>query len=301
MSIIKTLLALISNRQPILRSVAKRSTWLIVIAATFQFGCSSVNVKKLVFAPSDHGKLSDRELSLRNIESLSINTEDGENLHAIYLLNDKSTLLTLYFHGNGGNVHQRIVALEKLKSLGTSVLSVSYRGYLNSTGSASEKGIYEDAKATLEYATNTLNYNRKNIVVMGRSLGSAAAIDLVQNKALAGVILISPFSSAQDLFDTLGTFKKKLIYDPKNYIALAFRNIEKSPAIRSKTLIVHGTNDTLIPYRLGRLVYDSLTAEKQFLPLTGAGHNDFGYQNRSKFDNTYWLAIRNFFKALDSR
>ena len=123
--------------------------------------------------------LSEQNLQSRGIRSVELTTSDKHKLHAIYLPNDHSDILTIYFHGNGGNIHQRADVLEKIRSLGSSVLGVSYRGYLFSTGTPSEKGIYEDGKAALQYALDTLGYSKKNIILFGRSLGSAVAICLL--------------------------------------------------------------------------------------------------------------------------
>ena len=93
-----------------------------------------VVAENAAFVPANSGSRSENTLEASGIQSVSIETSDGETLHAIHLPDPDSEILTIYFHGNGGNIHGRIPALEKLQSIGSSVIGVSYRGYLNSTG-----------------------------------------------------------------------------------------------------------------------------------------------------------------------
>jgi len=121
-------------------------------------------------------------------------------------------------------------------------------------------------------------------------------MDLAQRKNFAGLILVSPFSSAQDLYDTLNPLFKSQIKNEDNYIGTAFRSSDKAEHIIVPTLVIHGTEDNLIPYRLGRVVFDALPGKKSFASIEGAGHNDFGYRNRTEFDEIFWQAIEKFLR-----
>jgi len=260
-------------------------------------GCATILPELATFQPSNNGSKSLEELAVLNIQPASFKTRDGETLHSLYLPNPDSELLTIYFHGNGGNIHGRIGALEKLRDIGSSVFGVSYRGYLNSTGAPTEPGIYEDAKAALEYARSTLNFEEKNILVLGRSLGSAVALDLAQERNLFGIILVSPFTDSRAIFDNLGSIPRSFIKDKNNFIDTSFKNLEKSRKVLSRTLVIHGTADRIIPVELGEKVYKALPGRKKFVRLEGADHNRFGFSDSSEADKLYWAAVGTIFNG----
>lgn len=267
----------------------------IIICVTLS-GC--ISAEKATFAASDSGKLSEESLRKLNIEPLLIETSDEQRIHALYLPKENAEILTLYLHGNGGNIHNRIAAMNEIASFGSNVLGVSYRGYLNSTGVATEEGVYLDAQAALEYARNSLGYKDENIIVFGRSLGSAVAIDLAQNQnSLGGVILVAPFFNAQKLYESLPMLQRLMVREINEYISTAFRSNEKIPAVKAPTLIIHGTKDSLIPFSHGKELFSLSTARKEFVSIDGADHNDYGYGGAGVFDNVYWRAIE---KMLDT-
>jgi len=241
--------------------------------------------------------MSPAQLDALGIQTVSIETQDQETLHALYLPNNNSKLLTIFFHGNGGNLHNRIPVLKRLQSMESSVLGISYRGYLNSTGVSTEKGVYEDARAALEYAGSSLGFDEQNIVIFGRSLGSAVAIDVAQGKNLFGLVLVSPFTNSRAIFDGLPPLARLIVRDKKKSIDTSFRNVEKAANIHSRTLVMHGTADTIIPFQMGKKVFEALPQSnsekrsKTFVALDGADHNNFGYTDLSEVDKLYWSAI----------
>ena len=174
------------------------------------------------------------------------NTEDGARIQALHLSHTSADTLTIYFHGNAGNVYHRLRDLQLLRQLGTNVLAVSYRGYGKSTGSPDEAGIYRDADAAYEYVQASLGFTPSNIFLFGRSLGSTAATHLAQDKNLAGVILISPLSNAAEQAEAMGLgFAASLTGD-------AFDNAAKIKRLKAPLLIVHGTADQVLPIAMGK-------------------------------------------------
>ena len=262
----------------------------LLIFSSLISGC--VIAEKVAFVPDKRAAKAEKTLAASGIESVSIETTDAETLHALYLPSPESELLTLFFHGNSGNIHGHIPALEILQSIGSNVLGVSYRGYLNSTGVTTEEGIYEDARATLKFARDTLGFEEQNILIFGRSLGSAVAIDLAQGRDLFGLILVSPFTNSKDLFDKAGPIARRLVKDDNNFIETSFKNVDKAMNISAHTVVIHGTNDVLIPFELGERVFSALSGSRELIPLEGADHNDFGHKLSSDLDKEYWAAIK---------
>lgn len=209
---------------------------------------------------------------------------DGIRLHALHLSHPTAQTLTIYFHGNAGNVYHRLRGLQRLREIGTSVLALSYRGYGKSGGSPDEEGLYRDADAAYAYATKALGYEPPRIFLFGRSLGSTTAVELAKGKALAGVILISPLSNAAEQAEAMGLgFATGLAGD-------AFDNVSKITKLKAPLLIVHGTRDRVIPITMGQKVYERAPSEKKFHTIEGASHNDLS----SRFAKVYWEAITAF-------
>ncbi len=263
--------------------------WFWLLLVCLQISC--VPAELVTFAPGKNGALGEQELAERRIQGVDLKTSDNVNIHVLYLPNEQTDVLTIYFHGNGGNIHQRSEVLEYIRSLGSGVLGVSYRGYLNSDGTPSEKGIYKDARAALEYATNTLGYAKENIVLLGRSLGSGVAIELAQNENFAGVVLVTPFSNPRDMLLEQNWLMRLLVKNSNNYLDTAFQNSEKVKSITSFVLVVHGTADEVVPYSQGRQLYDAVPGDKLLVTINGAQHNNFGFSDSSDFDKQYWAAI----------
>lgn len=258
-------------------------------------GC--VSVKDITFRPSDRGILNDETIKALKFEELELLTDDQETIYALHLEKPEAKILTIYLHGNAGNLHQRLGVLAKIGSLGTSVLAISYRGYPLSTGEPSEQGLIDDAESAVRYAQDILGYSNNEIVIFGRSLGSSVATALASGNSYYGLILVTPFTNAKELYEAQPMIRKLLIVDEDDFINTAFRNNESIPSINTPTLVVHGTDDSLIPYKLGEAVYTALASKKRLLRLNGADHNNFGFAAQSDNDLLYWQAVQDVLRS----
>ncbi len=251
-----------------------------------QVACNPL-VNSFAFHPDDTYVVPTDALPAETRE-VYFDTEDGVHIQALHLRNPSSETITIFFHGNAGNIFHRLADFQRLRKLGTSVLAVSYRGYAKSEGSPSEAGIYSDAKAAFKYVTGPLGYPPSRIFVLGRSIGSTAAADLAQDKAIAGLILVSPLSSAKEQAEAMGLgFATSLVGN-------AFDNMGKMSRLKAPLLVIHGTRDEVIPIAMGRTVHAVAPGEKFFHPINGAGHNDLS----GKFAREYWGIILAFFEYI---
>ena len=103
--------------------------------------------------------------------------------------------VTLYLHGNAGNLTHRTEHMERIPKVGSDLFLLDYRGYGKSEGKPTEQGIYRDADAAYEYLVEA-GYRPERLVIYGESLGTAAAVDLASRRDCAGVVLEAPFPSA---------------------------------------------------------------------------------------------------------
>lgn len=195
-----------------------------------------------------------------------LTTSGGERIHGWLVRNAESRLLTLFFHGNAGNVTYREPHFREIRAAGSSVLMIDYRGYGKSSGWPTESGLYADAVAAYDWARKQ-GYPPERIIIHGESLGTAVALDLASKRRCAGVILEAPFPSAKDVAETvLPVLGRALIwgYDSRSKIA----------DVHAPVLIIQGDRDEIIPLRLGQSVFSAAREPKSFWIVKGTGHND---------------------------
>jgi fermentation-respiration switch protein FrsA (DUF1100 family) len=221
----------------------------------------------MVFYPFPRLEATPEDWGL-DYRDLTITARDGLDLHGWFIPHPGSRRVLLFFHGNAGNISHRGDSIRIFHRLGLSVLIIDYRGYGRSEGSPSEQGLYRDARAAWRWLTGEGGYAPEDIVVFGRSLGAAVAARLAAETDPAGLILESGFSSARDAARSIFPLISWLVirrYDFDAARALA--------SVRSPVLVLHSPDDEIIPYGLGRRLYEAAGEPKRFVDLRG-GHND---------------------------
>ena len=160
----------------------------------------------------------------------------------------KKTILV--FHGNAGTLDNRIYKLNSLGNLDVNFLIIAWRGYSGSTGKPSEFGLYQDAKSALNWL-NSKEITDDKIVLYGESLGTSVAIEVGQNKDFAGMILESPFTSMIDLGG-----KHYPIFPIKLLLKDKYESKNKIKNIKFPVLIMHGEKDKIVPFYMGKEIYN---------------------------------------------
>jgi fermentation-respiration switch protein FrsA (DUF1100 family) len=244
---------------------------------------------RLVFFPYRGEDANPSQLGLR-YDVVRLTTSDGERLIAWQLEPERPKADIVYFHGNGGNLSVWMPVLAGLYHLRYRVLAVDYRGYGLSTGSPSEEGVYRDAEATVRHAADTRRDSKRPLVFWGRSLGCAVAAHATRTVAPDGLILESPFP------DKASVIRSHLVFRALNVFfgVYRFATVELLRDFTRPVLVVHGDRDSIIPFALGREVFDALTAPKQFVTVSGGDHNDFFDESHS----SYWTPITTFIDSL---
>ena len=215
---------------------------------------------RLVATPSDH-----------NIayEDISLITEDNIRLHGWYMPVNNARATLLFFHGNAGNISHRIGSFKIFQELGLSVFILSYRGYGSSEGKPSINGTKIDALAAWQWLTTEKNIPAENIVIFGRSLGGAVAMELMRSVSPGALILESTFSSLADM----SPFPKSIA---PLLLGGNFWNSEETAAgLTVPTLVIHSPADEVVPYWQGRAIYHAIPGEKTFLQIEGDHNSGF--------------------------
>jgi fermentation-respiration switch protein FrsA (DUF1100 family) len=210
-------------------------------------------------------------------------TYDGVRLHAWLVTAPQASLVTLYFHGNAGNVAHRFLQVREITAAGSSVLMLDYRGYGKSEGSPSEHGLYADADAAYRHLLD-YGYGARHIVLQGESLGTAVAVDLASRKECAGVVLEAAFSSGRAVAKSVLPLIGPLVFR-------GFNSKSKIAKIRAPLLFFHGERDEIIPLKLGRSLFEAAPEPKCFIEVPVAGHTDLveraGSTYRQRFHEFY--------------
>jgi alpha-beta hydrolase superfamily lysophospholipase len=181
----------------------------------------------------------------------------------------------LYFHGNGETVPDYDYVAPVYQKKGLNLFVTDYRGYGMSNGSPTSGSMIRDTHPIFQgfiAFLQSLNYTG-DLFVMGRSLGSAPAIEVAYRyqQQIKGLIIESGFASGQNQLKRLGV--SHLFRDVKDPIG--FGNDLKIKEITIPTLIIHGEGDEIIPATEGRALYAlSGAKEKYSLFIPNAGHND---------------------------
>jgi len=207
------------------------------------------------------------------VSEVYIDTADNLRLQSFFIYNSLSSGIVIYFHGNAGNIYERISELVNLSKAGVSVLGIGYRGYGKSTGKPSERGIYLDGQAALKYAKEKLNYQKDRIFLCGRSIGSVVALEMARNKNYAGIILVTPLTSGREIL-------KAHNYGPISLlVGDVIDNMKKVPDISSPVLIIHGDKDEVVPWAMGEKIFSALKNSKQIVTISGGRHSDLEFVN----------------------
>lgn len=136
--------------------------------------------------------------TVAGFEELSLRTSDGLQLRAIYrsARGDRPTLV--FFHGNGDSLRGALLATDRLVAAGYGLLLPEYRGYGGNPGAPTEAGLYRDGEAALHWLRQH-HVPPGRTVLVGNSLGSGVATELATREPVAGLVLVSPFTSLADV------------------------------------------------------------------------------------------------------
>ena len=195
---------------------------------------------------------------------------DGRKTHGWFIPRDNARGVVLFSHGNAGNISGRLESVGLLRSMGFSVLVYDYGGYGNSTGNASEKRCYADARAMWKWLTETKGVPADKILLFGRSLGGAVTCDLAAGVTPRAVVMESTFLSVPDV--AAGTFP----WLPVRLLAsYRFASVSKIAKIHVPLLMMHSPDDEMIPYAHGLKLFELANEPKTFVEIHGDHNNGF--------------------------
>ena len=197
---------------------------------------------------------------------VGIETSDHVRLHGWLVRAEGARFVTLYLHGNAGNVTHRAAQIREIRAAGSSILMLDYRGYGKSEGRPTEKGLYRDSEAAYAYLLG-MGYRRDQIILHGESLGTAVAVELASRRPCAALVLEAPFTSAGDVAATILPVLGPML-------VRSFNSVPRIRWIVPPKLFMQGDRDEVVPPRLAQELFRAAQGRKEFWVVEGAHHND---------------------------
>jgi fermentation-respiration switch protein FrsA (DUF1100 family) len=247
----------------------KRLFVLVIVALVIGYALLTLGAyagqSRLIYPRRGGGETP--ELAGARLETIA--SKAGRKVFALYAPPDGDAVPVLvHFHGNGEELVDLVDLVTLIRARGVGVLAVEYPGYgLSRENEPNETNIYEDAEVALRHLIDG-GVARERIVLSGQSLGSGVAVEMARRGLGARLLLFSPYTSMSDMANHY------LPVLPNHFLVRdRFDNAVKAPGIALPVLVVHGTDDEVIPFRFGKKLA-GLFPDARFFPLERGRHND---------------------------
>ena len=213
--------------------------------------------------------------SPEHAQDLMIPVEEDIAVNSRFHPCGKEAPTILFFHGNGEIVADYDDMGPLYNRHGINFMPVDYRGYGLSGGRPTITSMMRDCHTIFDFVTKWLEEKSYTgpLIVMGRSLGSASALELAGNyeDRIDALIIESGFAYAGPLLRLLGIDPEAIGFKEEK----GFRNIDKIAQFHKPTLVIHAEFDHIIPFSDGVALFEACPArDKRFLKIPGANHND---------------------------
>ncbi|RZO47970.1 MAG: alpha/beta hydrolase [Candidatus Pelagibacterales bacterium] len=241
--------------------------------------------RNLLYHPSENNYFGDK-LNVP-ITEVKITTQDNIELLAWYHNKDAYNYKTiLFFHGNAGSLENRIHKINHFKDMNVNFLIIAWRGFSGNKGKPTEEGLYDDARSAITWLKKQ-GIKENNIIIYGESLGTGVATEVAQKKNFAGIILESPFTSMVEAGkDKYPFLPVRLLLKDK------YESDKKIKNINSPILIMHGKVDNIVPFHMGKKMYE-LANEPKYSYFSE--YDD----HMMEYNKTLLKALKNFISSLN--
>jgi len=230
----------------------------IFIVFYFSFGIFlTLNQESIVYQP-----FSQDFHSCDNFSTAEKVTYQGTRMY----VKDLMKPIVVLYHGNAGSACNRDYLAEIFSQAGYGYVIVEYAGYSNDTVRPSHDLIKLDVQNVISYLQQN---NLEDVTIVGESIGTGATTHHASIAPPEKILLISPFT------DLVAVAKNRFWFYPTSLLVNnAFDNVANLEKYEGSVTIIHGTQDTIIPHKLGTKLFNSLSTDKNFVSIDGAGHND---------------------------
>jgi fermentation-respiration switch protein FrsA (DUF1100 family) len=250
--------------------------WCRAVAGLTLIYCSIILLllaieNRLVFRPVPASVRWREPLAGVTFEDVEFEGAHGVRLHGRWFPCPRATGAVLICHGRSGNLSQEVGPNSLAgwhKELGVSAFLFDYPGYGRSRGIPDEAGCYAAADGAYGWLTRTKNVPPGQVLIFGQSLGTAVAVDRASRRPHRALVLVAPFTSLPDV-----AVSNYLLLPAPLLMHNRFASLEKIGRCTRPVFIAHGTDDHMVPFTLGKRLFDAANEPKLFLTVPGAHHN----------------------------
>jgi fermentation-respiration switch protein FrsA (DUF1100 family) len=265
----------------------------ILLAVALPLALLWVGQRRMIYFP--FGNVPPAASSgLLRAEDVTFTTDDGVTLHGWFVPAESTTaqFTVIMFNGNAGHRGHRAPLAAALARQGVATLLFDYRGYGDNTGSPSEDGLAQDARAARAYLTTRADVDTSRVVFFGESLGAAVALRLATETQPFALVLRSPFTSLTDIG------RHHYPFLPVRWLLRdRYPSLEHVGSVSCPTLVIAGERDSIIPIEQSRRLYAAIRTDKHLVVIAGADHND-----EALFDGPELMrAVLDFVAGLEQR
>ena len=242
---------------------------IVIILLMIKVGPSIIE-NRMLFYPNKNIEFKPQDYNLIN-EDVFFKSLDGTNLHGWFFPYTKSKDYILLCHGNAGNISHRLEYIKLLHEIvKCNVFIFDYRGYGLSKGKPSEQGVSADAIAAFDYLIKKKKIKADSIILLGRSLGGAVAIELALHRSCKALILENTFTNLSDMAKFIFPFI------PGVHLLASdnFNNLIKIKNLHNPILFIHGKADHTVPFKHSQILFEKANEPKELYEIREAGHND---------------------------
>ncbi len=236
--------------------------------------------RNLLYHPLENNYQNDK--AQFNYEEVFIKVDDKIKLKSWIIEKDLKKFKTLvFFHGNAGDLSNRIYKLNELNKLEINILIISWRGFSGNEGFPTEQNLYKDAEAAVKWL-NSKEIPSNKIILYGESLGTGVAVEIGKKNIFNSIILESPFTSMENAAK---------IYYPYLPVKLLLKDkydsINKIKIIKTPILIMHGMKDDIVPFSMGKELFNKANNPKYSYFTSNDDH-------MMEFNDQIMKTIKNF-------
>ncbi len=211
--------------------------------------------RNLLYHPSENNYQNDKIQF--SYDEIFIKVDDKIKLKSWIINKNLKKFKTLvFFHGNAGELSNRIYKLNELNKLDINILLISWRGFSGNEGSPTEDNLYKDAEAAIQWL-NRKGVKNNRIILYGESLGTGVAVEIGKKNNFNSIILESPFTSMENAAK---------IYYPYLPVKLLLKDkydsLSKITTIKTPILIMHGKKDDIVPFSMGKELFEKANNPK---------------------------------------
>lgn len=202
----------------------------------------------------------------------------------------------LFFHGNTGNISHRNYVVDLTSQIDYNLFMIDYRSYGKSQGESDPRTVLEDGIIAYNYLSK--NVSPEKIVVWGESLGGSVATYVAIKKKVRSLILMGTFTSVSDIIENGSNYPslRRIFAQVVRYSGIDLKPKEWIYLVKVPVLIIHSTEDELIPYHLARENYRRIENPHKRLVAIRGGHSTPSFSRESLGEIFTFLGIKRWSK-----